>query len=255
MTWADRRKHVIEAILVACAVAVIALVFVATLYKTPSCFDGKQNQGENGIDCGGPCPYACSANETTPSVRFARAVSPEPGRQDLISYIDNSNNDAELVNARYVAEFYGANQTVIAQKTGFLTVPPSTTMPIFIPNMYQGGSPVTQVFLTIDPASLKWLRTSTKPIVPIPQNENIEAGTTNAPKITAELMNPTAQALSNVTVVATVFNAANNAIAASQTVVQTLAPQSSSPIIFTWNEAFPGAPARVEILPASPSSI
>jgi hypothetical protein len=68
-------------------------------------------------------------------------------------------------------------------------------------------------------------------------------------------MNTTAQPLSDVTVVATVFDSANNAIAASQTVVQELGPQSSAPIIFTWNEPFKEAPARVEILPAAPASI
>jgi hypothetical protein len=28
--------------------------------STPTCFDGIQNQGETGIDCGGPCPACCS---------------------------------------------------------------------------------------------------------------------------------------------------------------------------------------------------
>ena len=253
MNWAARRKFIIEAILVAIAVAVIAVVLIATLYKTPSCFDGKQNQGEAGIDCGGPCPYACSPDETAPAVRFARAVSPQPGRSDLIAYVDNSNNDAELVNAKYTVEFYGPEQNVIAQKSGVVTIPPSTTMPIFIPDFYQGSSVVSQVFLTPDPASFRWLRTKSKQIEPVPQDVQIQS--TGTPKITAMLSNPTAQTLSNVTVVATVFNAQNNAIAASQTVVQTLAPQSSQPIIFTWNVPFNGTAARVEILPTTPSSL
>ncbi len=252
MSWSTRRKHLIEAILIACAVAVIALVLVATLYKTPSCFDGKQNQGEEGIDCGGPCPYACSPNETAPSVRFARAVSPQPGRTDLIAYIDNSNSDAELENATYTVQFYGPNNTVVAQQSGTITIPPSTTAPLFIPDFYQSSATVSQVFLNFDSTTYKWLRTKNKPIVPIPSNIQIE--NTTLPKISATLTNPTAQTLTNVTVVATVFNAANNAIAASQTVVPELAPQSSEPIIFTWNQPFQGTPARVDILPAAPTS-
>src|SRR5690606_2026481 len=27
---------------------------------TPSCSDGIQNQGETGVDCGGPCPNPCT---------------------------------------------------------------------------------------------------------------------------------------------------------------------------------------------------
>jgi hypothetical protein len=253
MSWSLRRKLIIEVLLGAIVLGIIAVVLVATLYKTPSCMDGKQNQGEQGIDCGGPCPYECNADETAPTVRFARAVSPQPGRTDLIAYIDNSNPNAALQDAKYTAQFYGPNHTVVAQQSGVITVPPSTTYPLFIPDFYRSSQPVTQVFLTIDPSSYQWLHILNKSFVPIPSN--IQFAITNTPKITATLMNTTAQPLSDVTVVATVFDSANNAIAASQTVVQELGPQSSAPIIFTWNEPFKGTPARVDILPAAPASI
>lgn len=35
--------------------------------STPTCFDGIQNQGETGVDCGGPCP-ACVVTQTCSSV-------------------------------------------------------------------------------------------------------------------------------------------------------------------------------------------
>ncbi|MDR3548069.1 MAG: FxLYD domain-containing protein [Candidatus Pacebacteria bacterium] len=253
MSWADRRKHVIEAIVAAVAVALVAIVLIATLYKTPSCADGKQNQGEQGIDCGGPCPYACSAYETPPSVRFARAVSPQQGRTDVIAYIDNANADAELQAASYSIQLYGPNQTIIAQKTGTVTIPPSTTAPVFIPDFLEGTQPVTQVFVTLDSSTYRWLRTTKKPVVPIPSN--IQTQETLTPKITATLSNPTAQPLTNVTVIATVFDSSNNAIAASQTVVPVLPAQGSASVIFTWNQPFASTPAYVEILPAVLTSL
>jgi hypothetical protein len=36
--------------------ALVYGVYFFTLKPEPSCFDGKQNQNEEGIDCGGPCP-------------------------------------------------------------------------------------------------------------------------------------------------------------------------------------------------------
>jgi hypothetical protein len=33
--------------------------FYFSFKSKPSCFDGKQNQGEEGIDCGGPCSQIC----------------------------------------------------------------------------------------------------------------------------------------------------------------------------------------------------
>jgi len=34
-------------------------VCIASICGEPDCFDGTQNQGEAGIDCGGPCPVLC----------------------------------------------------------------------------------------------------------------------------------------------------------------------------------------------------
>lgn len=248
MSWAERRKYLILAILIGCAVAVVALVSIAVFYKVPSCTDSKQDQGEQGIDCGGPCPFACNIDETNPSVRFARAVSPQPGRTDLIAYVDNTNSNAELFDATYTVQFFNADGGLVAQGQGTITVPPSTTMPVFTPNFYNGVTPVTQVFLTIEPASYKWLRTTYKPVTAI--SSQIVIQNTRTPKITAVLTNTTAEPMDDVTVVATVFDPQNNAIAASQTVVEQLPGQSTAPVIFTWNEPFSGVPARVEILPA-----
>ena len=53
----------------------------------------------------------------------------------------------------------------------------------------------------------------------------------------------------NTTLVATIFDEAGNAIAASQTFVPTLSSQGTAPLTFTWNQAFAAPVARVEILP------
>jgi hypothetical protein len=246
MNWASRRKHVIEAILIVCAIALIAVVFIATLYKAPSCNDGKQNQKEQGIDCGGPCPYACEFSESPPAVRFVRAISPQPGRTDVIAYLDNSNNNAELVNAPYTIDLYGPSHAIVARKTGVISIPPSTTLPLYIPDFYENSTPVDEAFLNFTTTSYTWLRTTEKPIVPIPSDISIQDGA--SPKITAALGNPTANTLYGITVVATVFNSANNAIAASQTFITQIPPQSTAPLVFTWNEAFSSKAARVEIL-------
>ncbi|MBA3789249.1 hypothetical protein H0X32_02550 [Patescibacteria group bacterium] len=253
MNWAAKRRTLIEIILLACGGGIIAIVLVATFYKTPSCMDTKQNQGELGIDCGGPCAYACTVDETPPAARFVRAVSSEPGRTDAIAYIDNTNADAGALNASYTIEFYGPTEALIGRKTGTINVPPSTTVPLFLSNLYSGSEPVSQAFLTFDQTSLKWLRAAQKPIVPVPDAIQIQDGPT--PRITARLTNPTAHILYNISVVATVFDASDNAIAASQTLVPQLPSQGSAPLIFTWNAPFAGTPARVEILPAAPSTL
>ena len=40
------------------------LLFFVACEESKSCFDGRQNQGELGIDCGGPCPDPCNIIES-----------------------------------------------------------------------------------------------------------------------------------------------------------------------------------------------
>jgi hypothetical protein len=251
MNWAARRQKLISAILILMGAAIIAAVLVAVLYKAPSCSDNKQNQGEQGIDCGGPCPYLCVATELAPAVRFVRAVSPQRGRTDVIAYIDNGNANASLQNTTYSIQLYGPNQEVIATKTGTINIPPGGVLPLFLPDFYEGNKTVTNAFLTVDSTSVKWLRNSARPALPEPSDIQIQ--NTATPKITATLTNSTNSTVYGETVVATVFDAKDNAIAASQTIVPMLAPLGAAQIVFTWNQAFSGVPVRVEILPATGS--
>ena len=249
MDWAKRRQRLIEIILASVGVAIVAVVLIATLYKAPSCTDHKLNQGETGIDCGGPCPYLCSIDEVPPKVSFVRAVSPQQGRTDVVAYVYNPNSNAGVQAAKYTVELYDTNNQVIASKAGVVNLPPSTNVPIYIPNFYFGTKQVAEAFLNFDTSSLLWMRGTLQPAQLSQSNLQYQSAIVPAPKITATISNLTAYPLYNKTVVATVFGPDGNAIAASQTVIPLLSAQGSAPVIFTWNQAFSAIPARVEILP------
>lgn len=72
--------------------AVVYLFYIAALRPAPSCFDGKQNQGEEEIDCGGPC-QTCATRHLD-SIQAQRAVlidSPIEGESILIFQMENPN--------------------------------------------------------------------------------------------------------------------------------------------------------------------
>lgn len=252
-TWGQRRQFIIIGIIAAACIVLLGIIAALIFYKPASCVDGKQNQKEEGIDCGGPCPYLCSASQIQPAALFVTPFSPEDGRTDVIAYIANRNTDTGVMHAHYTVELRDPFGAVLGDLTGTINLPPASTVPLFIPHAYQGNRTVAQAFLTFDPESMVWPRNYQKPVVPTPSSIQILDSTSNAPKISALLTNPTAHAMYDVTVVVTAFDAKNNAIAASQTVVPTLPAQGSAPLIFTWNEAFKAAPVSVQILPASGS--
>ena len=102
MSWATKRRFVILSIVGAFVIAFLAILSFTIFYKTPSCTDGIQNQGETGIDCGGPCPYLCTSQELPPTVLFTKTVSNGAGRTDVIASVENQNQTAAAIGVPYV---------------------------------------------------------------------------------------------------------------------------------------------------------
>lgn len=252
MSWASRRRTLIALIAVAVAAVLALVIFVPVFYKAPSCMDGKQNRDEEGIDCGGSsCTYLCSENLQEPRQRFVRPFSPSTGRTDVIAYIENPNRNAAAKDVRFTIELYGRDNTVIARKDGSAELPPGALVPVYIPNLFSGYSDVARAFLNFDTESFKWYASEDDRVVPRYNNDALVQGDT-APRVTATLTNPSAVPLRDVLVIATVFDAAGNAMVASQTVIPTIPAQGIAGVTFTWNEPFPAAPGRIDILPVVP---
>lgn len=245
-SWATKRQHILIALGVAVLLAILALVAVPFIYKTPSCADGKQNQDEVGVDCGGGCQYLCSVQVREPSIRFVRSFTPLPGRTDVIAYIDNPNTEEAVRGARYTLELYGEDRTLVGKHEGAVDLAPGTTIPVYLPAVVQGGHAVSQAFLSFDDASLKWFKVTKSD--ELLRTEDISVENSASPRIYATLVNPSVFAEYDVTVVATVFDATNTAIAASQTVVPHMGADTEMPLIFTWGVPFSAEPVRVDIL-------
>ncbi len=245
--WGRKRQILIEALLGTLGVAVIGTALFFLIYRAPTCTDGKQDGSEIGVDCGVSCAYACTSQETPPVVTFSRAVSPQPGRTDFIAYISNTNANAGAEAASYTVILHSRTGSVLAQKTGTITLPPDSTVPLYIPALYQGSEIPAKPILSIDTNAIKWLKNVSQPVLPTPNDIQIQDGT--SPRIAATLSNPSTYPITDQIEIVTVFNSQNLPIAASQTVVPELQPKGTAPVVFTWNEPFPGKAVRAEILP------
>lgn len=245
-----RRRLVIFAILAVFVGAIIAAAYFLTAYKAPSCTDGKQDQNETGIDCGGSCSYLCTESEAAPSVRFARALSPTPGRTDVIAYVDNPNPGAAAHALHYTIQLYDSGNVVVAQKEGTVDLPPNSTVPIYVPYFFSGSQIVARTFLTFDTPAHLWFSYKDDRVVPQAKDVVVTAG--DMPRITARAVNPSAVLLTDVPFVVTVFDANGNVIAASETLAPAIPPQGTVSLVFTWPTPFPGAVSKVEIEPVVP---
>ena len=252
MSWAARRRFIILIIIGAVVIAFLVIVSIATFYKAPSCSDGVQNQGEAGIDCGGPCLYRCTAQEQPPTVLFTKAIPNGEGRIDAVAEVENKNPDAAAKNVPYRITFYGADQVLVGEVSGTLDLPPSTIVPVFVPGVSSGNQTVAAAFLDIAPSSFQWfsMPVDTR-VIPTVSTPNL-GGTAAAPRIEAVLTNTSVTALTNVQAIVLVHNSKGDVIAASATVLPTIPAQGEATAVFTWNGAFSDVPALIEVTPIIP---
>ncbi|MBU6323799.1 MAG: hypothetical protein KGI41_02700 [Patescibacteria group bacterium] len=249
-SWSAHRRALIIVLLAAVGVTLASGIGFAVLYKVPSCTDGVKNQDETGIDCGGSCPYLCESAVTPPVVRIARAIADEPGRVDAFFYVDNPNASAASYAAPYTLSLYDASNTLIAEQSGTTELPPSATTPLFFPGIVSGDRTVAETFLTFG-TNIPWKRYVDTRIIPTVTTPVVtDAATT--PRISAAIGNPSALPLANVKLIVAVFDDAGTVIAASQTVLPVIPPQSSATATFTWNVPFSAPPAKVEVTPVVP---
>lgn len=250
MSWALERRALILTIIGLVALTLVAFIAVATFYEAPTCSDGKQNQDEEGIDCGGSCAYLCSSlvEHPTPTVLFVRALPQVGGRTDVLAYVENKNITSAVKGARYTIELYSENRTLLATQDGVMDIPAGAEVPVYVPYLFSGNQTVGQAFLSFEDASLVWF--SASPIEPVIAVEDIGiANTQTAPRITATIVNKTALPSAKTVFIASVYDARGNVIAASQTVTLPIPAFGSTPAVFTWNAPFTETPARIEVDP------
>ncbi len=245
-SWAQQRRTILVLVGLSLAVAIGVLIAIPFIYQTPSCADGKQNQDEMGIDCGGSCARICTAQAAAPNVRFARTLS-QVGRTDVIAYIDNRNQNAVARDVPYTIELYDETRSLVGKKQGVIDLAPGMTTPLFVPGIPTGMRKAVQVFVVFDADEVHWKTYEGRAVVPVVRDAVIQEDP--LPRITATLQNDSAKALINVPLVVTVFDATNNAIAASRTVVTTIPAGGQVQAIFTWPASFEGTAVRIEVLP------
>jgi hypothetical protein len=246
-----RRRVLVLAVVGAAAAAFLLVLSYTVLHKAPSCGDGVQNQGEAGVDCGGPCPYLCQSQVQPPTILYTKTLPGNAGRTDVVASIENKNAAAAAKGVPYTITLYGAGQAFVQQISGTIDLLPAATVPVYVSGIPSGNQAVVRAFLTIDPAAPRWYAATGAGLVrPIVTNTLI-SGTATSPRIDATLSNPSIKDLADIPVVIFVHDAQGAVIAASKTIVADIPAQGTATATFTWNGAFPSVPAALEVMPVA----
>lgn len=245
MSWSERKKtkYVLVIFLI---IVLLALLFFVD-FSGATCTDGKQNQDEQGIDCGGQCLNVCKFSTKDVVIKWSRAFIVKDGIYNALAYVENPNTNLEAKGMYYIFKLYDENGILVYERKGVADISAQRTIPIFEETMQTGNRiPKRTTFeFTSSPNWTKIQEDQTKPGVKNMAIKN-EGGFT---KLEAVLENLTLNQIQNVEVVSILFDVDGNAINSSRTIVDSIRKDSSESIIFTWPYEFADQVSKIEIIP------
>ncbi len=99
---------------------IISGIYFVFLKPAPSCFDNVQNQGEQGIDCGGPCSKVCIPLNLKPIEISGQpqVFHPSPSSLNVLAKIQNPNSDYAAKSFVYTFKFYDNNGNALGESQG-----------------------------------------------------------------------------------------------------------------------------------------
>ena len=238
-----KKWMVITLIAVIVVIGLIALGFwFVFFYHSPSCSDNTQNQGEEGIDCGGPCSKLCEIPSVT--ALWARSVEIAPGVYHAVALVQNPRTDAGTTALPYTFDLYDSSNILVAERSGMMYLDPGEVVPLFEANITTGNRIPAHTFVSFGPSVWQKMDRTDVPITIVSQSLD-----STALKLTAQVQNSSAFPVPAFTVTALLYDASGTLVTASQTAVDGLAAREERDIVFTWQEPFSAPVIRADIVP------
>ncbi len=237
--WAVRKKtFYLSAFFGSLALVILAVVILALMGRPgASCFDGIQNQGEWGVDCGGPCAAVCPFEVSPLEIDWARSFEVVPGQYNLVAYVTNP-NDFFVDSAKYVFETQDSQGRTILETEGNVFIPPNQTFVIFEDRVFTDGQQISRTFFEFV-EDMEWVRLPEnykRPDVSV--SEKLIVGTDSQPRMRARVRNNALRPIENVDIYTLILDARDNVVQASRTFRELIPRESESLITNTWPQPF-----------------
>lgn len=235
--WATRRRTIILLIIGAFLFVFVILPYWLTHQEVPTCSDGKKNQNELGIDCGGACTLVCPGGAKDLSILWTRVFPVRPGIYDVVAYVENPNFNITAPTLPYTARLYDANGTVIAEKEGQTYAQPAERFAIFVGNMQTGEKVADHGEVVINNKAFRWYSAQKADDTFAVEDKSL-TGFDRKPKLTANLHNLTPDVQRDVDVTAIIYDNKGEPIGVSSTHVDKVDRNGLEKVIFTWPAPF-----------------
>jgi len=227
-------------------VGIITAVYFWLLKPAPSCFDRTQNQGEQGIDCGGPCAMVCIPQtfQKISVVGNVSAFASAPGHYTLLAQVANANPGLAAPVFDYRFDLYDTAGALLGSVPGTSYLYANEVKYLLAVNVAVPAAVDHAMLVVQDPT---WAASTTLGFAPQFKNPLSVTGsavTASTVSVTGHIVNSDITTFMNILVVA-IFRGADGAVlGASQTKIDQLAPNEAQDFSVTYPAAAPSSTAE-----------
>ncbi len=243
MKWSSRRQltYLTSVILF---MALLVGAFYLVYKPAPTCFDQKQNQKEEGVDCGGPCARVCQSVAIPLKTYWARVFALGDGTYDVAALVENENQGLGIKRLAYTFKLFDSNSVEVAKHEGSTFVNPGEKFVIFESRIKSSQSyPAVKAFVELEEYPV-WEKIS-----PVPRIISIErVGFANEPYpvLRLKVKNDSFDNYRDIKINTVLSDTNQNAFAASGTFVEDLLAGESQEVFLTWPNSFVAEPSYTD---------
>lgn len=241
-TWSSKRQFLYFSYVFG-FFAPIAIILLIIYWPRPTCFDQKKNQDETGIDCGGSCQLACTAEVIPLRVYWARPLLVSDGVYDVMASVENGNTTLGAREIKYEIYLYGQNNLLLAKREGKTFVNPGEKFYVFESLINVGKSEATMAVINFSPSAV-WEKA-----LAVPKNillERKDFSRQPTPHLSLQVENTSLNEIQNIKLYAVLSDVNGNAFAGSATVLDRLTGGEKKDVFFTWPKDFTEDPSFID---------
>jgi hypothetical protein len=216
----------------------------------PSCADGIRNQGEEDIDCGGPCDSCELVHIKEIDILWVKVVSGQDNFYDLAAKIKNPNQNYGSGQASYQFELYDSQDNLIAEYPGTTYILPNQTK-YLLKVKAESNRPVKQVKFSF--GQIEWEKPEDyqPPQLSIQQKEYRLLGDEEPgfAQLRAVLINKTNFDFDKIDIDILLFDSSSRLLAVNTNEIRTLLAGQERDFFSVWFNQIDGQVAFVEIEP------
>lgn len=214
----------------------------------PSCSDGIQNQSEERIDCGGPCPPCQLVYIKDIEVLWTKAVASQDNFYDLVAQIKNPNPNYGSGQIPYQFELYDSKNNLISQSKGSAFILPNQTK-YLLQIKIASPRPISQLKLSFNEIEWQKIEDYQPPQLFIQQKEYrlLSGQELGFSQVKGILINKTNFDFDKIDINVLLLDSSQQLLAVNATEIGALSAGQERDFVATWFKKITGQVAFVEV--------